>query len=512
MTDRLQTLVRGPRIRPGVHFRIRGISMRHSLLRSLFLAGLLAGPAAAYDGKPVTYSLTVADDVQTARVHADLWIEGNLLSLFNVMEIAGKPDGQAEFIENLQVADASGNRIAFKSLGAGDFELEHGGRVLVDYTVRLDHDQHRWPAGDEEVAYRTDEGLMAVGATLFLADGGETMQGPIEVTMALPAGWTAHTPWPKQGDHFVVASRRELLINAMFLGTAHAETFDVGGIAMTLVLGEQYVPAAPLFVDLLRTQLASYRAMFGADPLADRYLIVINDNPTGDGGAFASSFSQYIDGPADERNRVIWGHVMAHELLHFWNGLSLVPAEADEEWFKEGATDYLTIATMARNGLIDETLLFKRLENLPRRALMARYMQGLGMSVRAAGRDKAANRQLVYGGGSVAALALDIELRVRSGGEVGLPDLMRSLYAEFGKAGARYTYADIARHAQKLTGEDFGPFLAQVVDSEAYYDARPQLAAIGLRVDTFLDEFFVSREPDATDEQKARFEAVFGDG
>lgn len=484
--------------------------MHQQLISSLLIAGLSAGPAAADDGRAQTYRLTVADDAQTATVHADLWLGGTMLSMFNVVEIEGHPDGQAEFIEGLRVTAADGTPIAVKPLGAGDFELARGGRVIVDYTVRLEHDQHRWPAGDEEVAYRTDEGLMAVGATLFLADGGEAMRGPIEVTMALPAGWTAHTPWPRDGERFVVASRRELLINALFLGTAHAETFDVGGIDMTLVLGEQYVPAAPLFVDLLRTQLASYRTMFGGDPLADRYLIVINQNPTGDGGAFASSFSQYIDGPADERNRVIWGHVMAHELLHFWNGLSLVPAEADEEWFKEGATDYLTIATMARNGLIDETLLFKRLENLPRRALMARYMQGLDMSVRAAGRDKAANRQLVYGGGSVAALALDIELRVRSGDEVGLPDLMRSLYAEFGKAGARYTYADIARHARQLTGEDFGPFLAQVVGSEGYHDVRPQLAAIGLRVDTFLDEFFVSREPGATDEQKARFEAVFG--
>jgi predicted metalloprotease with PDZ domain len=484
--------------------------MHQLKLYPLLFAGLLAGPAAAYDGQPVTYELTVADDVQTARVHADLWIDGTMLSMFNVMEIEGHPDGQAEFIDNLQVTDAAGAPIAVKPLGAGDFELARGGRVRVDYTVRLDHDQHRWPAGDEEVAYRTDEGLMAVGATLFLADGGEKMQGPIGVTMHLPDGWTAHTPWPKQGDGFLVASRRELLINALFLGTAHAETFDIGGIAMTLVLGKQYVPAAPLFVDLLRTQLASYEQMFGGPPLADRYLIVINQNTTGDGGAFASSFSQYIAGDADARNRVIWGHVMAHELLHFWNGLSLVPATLDEEWFKEGGTDYLTIATMARNGLLDETLLFKRLENLPRRYVMARYMQGLDMSVRAAGHDKAANRQLVYGGGSVAALALDVELRVRSGDKVGLPDLMRSLYAEFGKAGARYAYADIARHAQQLTGHDFAPFLNEVVESEGYYDLRPALAALGLRVDTFLDEFFISREPTATAEQKARFEAVFG--
>ena len=47
---------------------------------------------------------------------------------------------------------------------------------------------------------------------------------------------------------------------------------------------------------------------------------------------------------------------MSHELLHFWNGLTIVPTDWHEEWFKEGVTDYLTIVTLARNGLIDETL------------------------------------------------------------------------------------------------------------------------------------------------------------
>lgn len=100
-------------------------------------------------------------------------------------------------------------------------------------------------------------------------------------------------------------------------------------------------------------RLASYAELFGGPPLSKRYLIVINENASGDGGAFASSFSQFIQGDADERNRVIWGYVMAHELLHFWNGLSIVPADYREEWFKEGATDYLTIATLARNGWLD---------------------------------------------------------------------------------------------------------------------------------------------------------------
>ncbi|MEF9979616.1 MAG: hypothetical protein RR834_14115 [Thermomonas sp.] len=337
------------------------------------------------------------------------------------------------------------------------------------------------------------------------------MQAPIEVDFELPRGWQARTPWTRVGEgaRFRVDSRRELISNALFLGTAHAESFDAGGVELTLVLGKRYRKSMPLFVDLLRTQLASYAEMFGGPPLSKRYLVIINEHESGDGGAFASSFSQFIQGDADERNRVIWGYVMAHELLHFWNGLSLVPTDFREEWFKEGVTDYLTIVTLARNGWLDETMLFKRLENVPRRYLIARFAQGLKMSVRDAGKDKQPNRQLVYGGGSLAALALDVALRERSGDKVGLPEFMRVLYAEFGRPGKTYTLPDLERIATNLTGSDFSGFFAQTVGSESYFDIRPSYAALGLRMDSFVEEMFISREPGATPAQQARFDAVF---
>lgn len=408
-------------------------------LSGLVLCLLLpfSAPAAEWDGQPNRYRVRIDAQSTRAVVEADLWQQSDTLSMYNVMDVPGLANGQASLVEGLRATDAKGTMVQLKDLGAGDFAIAGGQRIRLSYAVRLQHDRYPWPVGMEEVSYRTDEGVMATGAALFFADGAAPMQAPIEVDFDLPRGWQAHTPWTSvgEGDRFKVDSRRELISNALFLGSAHAETFDAGGVELTLVLGKRYRKSSPLFVDLLRSQLASYADLFGAPPLSKRYLIIINDHESGDGGAFASSFSQFIQGDADERNRVIWGYVMAHELLHFWNGLSLVPSDYREEWFKEGVTDYLTIVTLARNGWLDDNLLFKRLENVPRRYLIARFAQGLKMSVRDAGKDKQPNRQLVYGGGSLAALALDVALRERSGDKVGLPDFMRALYAEFGKPG-----------------------------------------------------------------------------
>jgi predicted metalloprotease with PDZ domain len=463
--------------------------------------------AHASDGQPNTYRVHVEGD--RARVDADVWQESDVLSMFNVMEVEGLPDGQADLVEGLR-ADAQGAPVALKNLGDGDFAVQGKRRLRLHYTVKLEHDRYPWPAGMEEVGYRTDEGVMLTGAALFFAEGDAPMAGPIRVTFDLPRGWKAQTPWtPAGANAFDVASRRELTSNALFLGTADATTFNAGGVDLTLVLGKRYVPAKARFERLLRTQLESYTQLFGGPPRARRYLIVINQHESGDGGAFASSFSQFIQGDADARNEVIWGYVMAHELLHFWNGLTIVPTDSREEWFKEGATDYLTIATLARNGLIDEALLFKRLENVPRRYLIARYAQRLGMTVREAGKDKQPNRQLVYGGGSLAALALDVEMRKRSNDRAGLPQLMQALYRESAQADRTYTLDDIARIAGALTQSDFRPFLAEAVESTAYFDIRPAYAALGLRMDSFLDETYVSREPGAGPGERARFDAIF---
>lgn len=339
------------------------------------------------------------------------------------------------------------------------------------------------------------------------------MHGPTEVRFALPAGWKANTPWRPAGaaNTFTVPTRRELVTNALFLGTARAETFKSGGIELTLVMGQQYWPQRAMFMELIERQLKSYQAMFGKAPLADRYLVIINQDESGDGGAFAGSFSQFLRGYGDRATRPIWGRVVAHELLHFWNGVSMAPVDDKQEWFKEGVTDYLTVVTMAQNGLVDRDYLMQWLENLARGQMVARMGLGLKPTVQDAAKEKHKHWLLVYGGGSVAALAMDVELRRASGGKAGLPDLMKALYAQFGVAGKRYTLDDIVRVAKQVSGQDLAPMLARLVQSDKMPDQRATFAAIGLQLEQYpLLETFLLPAPQATQAERHRFKAIFG--
>jgi predicted metalloprotease with PDZ domain len=468
--------------------------------------------AAAYDGAPNRYRVSVNADATRAHVEADVWVEGNELALFGVDPIAQFKNGQADFLEKITVRDTAGQPIALTDKGEGEYLIAGERRVALSYDVRLEHGNYKWPAGAEEVSYRTDEGLMATGNVLFLVPGVK-MNGPTEIEFQLPAHWQAYTPWRASGapNTFVARTRRELVNNALFLGTARAERFKAGGVELTLVMGKRYWPQRAVFMDLIERQLASYQALFGKGPLAERYLIVINQNESGDGGAFAGSFSQFLRGRGERATRPIWGRVVAHELLHFWNGVSMAPSSDQQEWFKEGVTDYLTVMTMARNGLVDRHYLMQWLENLGRGQMVARMGLGLTGTVQEAARDKHRNWLLVYGGGSVAALAMDVELRQASAGKAGLPELMKAMYAQYGAAGKTYTLDDIVRVAKEVSGHDVAPLLGRIVQSDTMPDQRATFAALGLRLEQYpLLETFLLPDPNATPAARLRFTQIFG--
>ncbi|HYD80521.1 MAG TPA: hypothetical protein VEC06_11995 [Paucimonas sp.] len=469
-------------------------------------------PAWAWDKQANNYRVSVDADAKYAHVEADVWVEGNLLSLYSVQPTPQLPNGQAQFIERLEVRDLEGKPVALADKGEGDFELRGDRRVKLKYDVRLEHDRYDWPGGVEEVMYHTDEGIMSTGYALFLVPG-DKMPGETRVEFRLPSGWQARTPWrPADGANaFVARSRRELVDNVFFLGSAQMDQFQSGGITLSLVLGKRYWPQRAVFREMLERQLQSYLAYFGRPPLQDRYLIVINQGDSGDGGAFMGSFSQFLRGDARPESRVMWGKVLAHELLHFWNGHSLVPANDKEEWFKEGVTDYLTVMTLARNRLIEHRHLVTWLENLSRAQTVARRAQGLKMPIRDAAGDKHNNWLLVYSGGSLAALAVDVELRRATGDKYGLQQVMQALFAEFAQPGKRYTLDDICRVAKATTGHDIAPLLKRIVADPAPFDMAPVFAGIGLQLETFtMLEHTAVAHPDAKAAERQRFIDMFG--
>lgn len=477
--------------------------------RLLLLASinLLVARAALADAPRITIDV----NSERAHVEADYQLYGDTLSLFNVEGTAALPNGQATFIESLRVQDQNGHEIATEALTEGDWHAAQGNLpVHVSYDVRLQHDQYAWPAGAEEVSYRTKEGVFFVGATVFLVPA-EKMDTDIQIRFKLPAGWQAHTPWLAQSDgSYIAKTRRDLLINALVVGTQHSEQMALPGLDLELVMDHEYVASLPLFTELLKPMLNRYSQLFGQLPERRKYLIVVSQGDTGDGGAFANSFSQFIQGPATKDNRVIWGYVMAHELLHFWNGLSLQAADEDLEWFKEGFTEYLTSVLLYCAGIFEKDYLLKRFETMYTRLAIARYYQHAEASLAQAGHNKQELRCIVYGGGALTALALEADMRVRTHGKIGVPDLLARMFHDYALNQHKYTQADIIATAKTLTGYDYSEWLAQRSSGLELLNMKAYLPRFGLDAQYFMEEAYIRQHPSPSAEQQHNFEAAFG--
>jgi predicted metalloprotease with PDZ domain len=239
---------------------------------------------------------------------------------------------------------------------------------------------------------------------------------------------------------------------------------------------------------------------FGGSP-KKKYLIVVNESSViTDGSAFRNSFSQIIKGKINKNSRTNWGHIMAHETIHLWNGHTVIP-KGQDEWIKEGFTDYLTNILLARTQLIDEPTFCKHFENVITRYNIIRDLQQNNVSIKESGANKNQNRYLVYGGGALVGLGLDIEIRKATNNQQGLDDFMTEMYTQFGKTNIPYELKDIIAAANKVSGKNLQWFFDDYVTGIKRIPVTEYLFAMGLQLDGYLEEVYISPIENPTQEQ-----------
>lgn len=463
-----------------------------------------------------TYTVSVPNtNPEMIHVRGAFTLESNLIGMY-ITRSPQLDDGQAAFVKNLVVRSADGGVIEHKYAGMGDWKLPEGvgagERVEIEYDIALDHGKYEWGPGIDEVAYKQSDGLFFTGFSLFIFPGMND-RGAVRVRFELPDTWRASTPWTPVSDtngEFQAANMMALGRNCLFIGAHLEETVSIEGFEFLLAIGGDLKAKKQLFVDAMTPLLPAYVEMFGGMPSASRYLVVINHGNRSDGGAFPGSYSMLIKGDVNQASSVVWGHGIAHELLHFWNGHTIKPESVqDEEWFKEGFTDYLTIVALSRSGLDTREVTFRKLENMARRYIVAKLLMESTDSMRAAGAQKHRNRFLVYGGGALIAFALDVRIRLATENRRGLDDVMKKMYEEF-SSGRKYSFADILRVTKAVSGQDQSEFFEKYVDGTEMLDIGPSFREIGLQLTTMMDEFYLSDRDGATRLERARASGIFG--
>ncbi|HEX2187535.1 MAG TPA: hypothetical protein VHG51_01495 [Longimicrobiaceae bacterium] len=471
----------------GARARVRGPAAWAAAALLLMAAGLHAQAS--------VYRVTFSDeDRRLARVDATLATADSVLLVYPYQYDASHlPEGWATFVRSMTATDAAGDPVPLRKSGLARWRIPAGAKrpLRLSYEVLVHHDQGYWPVGWDEAAYasRQCDCVFLTGMSLFV--GAEDL-ADIGVEFDLPgprgrsAGWISATPWepaPQGGHSYRVPDFRHLGDAGLVVGRVPVADVRSGDAVVRVAVGKGIPDGLALFQDATSRYLAAAEQVFGSAPRG-RFLVVANPDVFTGGGAFIRTVSMLFRDPVTREGRAEWGHVLAHELVHLWNGHGL-RFQPDEEWFKEGVTDYLSRKLQLGVGDLSDDALMERLAEQ-----YGYYLAAAGrVSLRRAGHDKQANTALVYGGAAATGFALDVAMREASGGRAGIEELMRALYARHAGRGP-LTTDQIEREASRLAGRSFRSFFRDYVSGTEVLPLADFAGRIGYRLET-------SREGDA---------------
>lgn len=301
----------------------------------------------------------------------------------------------------------------------------------------------------------------------------------------------------------------ELIDHPVEMGTFALGTFVARGVPHEIAItGRHDVDMARLCRDLGR--LCSHHIRFWGPPAPmERYLFLVTTVGEGYGGlehrASTALLCSRDDLPrqggdrTSERYRTFLG-LASHEYFHTWNVKRIKPAaftpyDLDHEnhtgllWAFEGITSYYDDLALVRSGLIRER----------------DYLELLGRSATALLRNPGRSRQTVaesswdawikyyrqdedspnsvvsyYGKGSLVALCLDLLIRDRTHGAKSLDDVMRALWARYGRTDSGVPEDGVERVAAEVTGLRLRGFFDRALRSTGELPLARLLKTVGL--------------------------------
>ncbi|MBX3462671.1 MAG: M61 family metallopeptidase [Planctomycetes bacterium] len=290
------------------------------------------------------------------------------------------------------------------------------------------------------------------------------------------------------------------------VGSFERRDWQVDGVPHGIVLdGLAGVAAPPHLCDDLTRLAVAARAVFGGPLPYSRYLFLCLFTAEGHGGlehADSTTLLASRTAFASAKGYREFLGLAAHELFHAWNGKRMRPVdfwrydyEAENHtsllWLVEGWTAYYDDLLCRRAGLLRRedylAIVARNIDALwaaPGRRELSLSESSFDAWIRLYRPDANTRNssQNYYANGALAALCLDLFLRQRSAGEVGLDDVVRRLYAITHQRGRGYTRQDVDAAVQGVGGPAAVQRLAELVDGPLEPDFGAVLAIAGIRL------------------------------
>lgn len=465
--------------------RVRSLSLASCLATTVTLAACAtARPTEARAAAPVHYRVEIPDPssqyfevearVPSRQNHTDLalpaWTPGSYL-----IRDFGK------HVYDLQAEGEDGSTLVVEARDKHTWRVRNGRKPFVVH--------YRVFAAERSVRTSHIDNTHASinGASVFVFEPGHTDRAR-EVEIVAPSGWRSHSALARRGNVFSAPDYDTLVDGPIELGTPEIFHFDVGDTAFEYVLsGASEAPVdAQRLVDDAKTIATTLGEMMGGLPMR-RYVFFMQVTQDGGGGLeHATSTVMMMRRASFDRDDAYdrASRLTAHEFFHLWNvkrihDRVLGPFDYLHEnysrllWFHEGFTETIESQAMLRSGIWSQqdyldhvAKRFTAYSRKPGRNAMP--LSEISMRAWTHAYQPAPNHPNVtisyYEKGDIVGIALDLEIRTRSGGKGSLAGVFRRLMRDFAAQGKGIESADIVAAASAEAGEDLSDFFKRYVE------------------------------------------------
>jgi predicted metalloprotease with PDZ domain len=310
---------------------------------------------------------------------------------------------------------------------------------------------------------------------------------------------------------FLANGYDELIDRPVLMGPLSCGRFELAGAEHIIAI----VGRSDADIERIERDVACICAihleMFGGDAPFDRYVFLVTALHDGYGGLEHANSTALIckrddlpslgDEQVSKAYRRFLG-LVSHEYFHLWNVKRIKPAEfvptaLDQEaytsqlWIFEGITSYYDDLGLLRSGLVDTPaylqLLGQTLTGVYRSG--GRRRQTLEESsfdawIKFYKQDENAPNAIVsyYRKGAMVALALDLELRLKTQGTVTLDVVMRALWQQYGELPEGLPKGGFEQLAEDQSGLNLAEFFRQALRTTVDPPVGILLAQFGVRL------------------------------
>jgi predicted metalloprotease with PDZ domain len=423
-------------------------------------------------------------------------------------------------VQAFRAVGSDGKELSWRKTDSQTWRVELGGTNAVTVSYQVFGDTLR----NNQAQYNERHAFIGGPSVWMYLVGGKDR--PVELTIAVPAGWRVATGMERTSDHTFRAADYNWFADAPLEISDFAEKdFQVLGTTYHVIVHDvedqkdfsKFTQDAQKFVETIVPMFSSVTGAEQAAPFKD-YWFLFHVWPNTGGGLehlnstqinFSRGWDAQVPAPGYGTQYNLKLFVTAHEFFHAWNVKRLRPlplgpfdysqmVHTPSLWISEGLTSYYGELALERAGLISPQQYLDEISYT-----ITNFEQNPGRrerSIEDTSWDTWFNGDTViqlnnlkntnysyYDGGQIMGHILDFAIRQNTKNQKSLDDWMRLLYSRYALPKPGFQPDDAVKAASEVAGVDVSEIFSKYISGKEPIPYEKYFAYAGIAVEKKLD-------------------------